>query len=122
MLVQELLKKQATEYQKHAHIIKKTQTLLDHQYQMQLQGTIPKKHKPLPPTIINTDASKEKFDREFLQQYYELFAKALQEAITKNTITLELEKARCSDILKHTERELCQATEPGPTLATRYKL
>lgn len=120
MLVQELLKKQATQYQKHMCVIKKTQATLDHQYRTQLHGTIPKKHKPLPPTVINTNGNKEKFNKEFLRQYQELFFKSLQDAITKNTITLELEKARCTDVLRQTERELCQLTEPGPALQKLY--
>ena len=99
MLVQELLKKQATEYQKHAHIIKKTQTLLDHQYQMQLQGTIPKKHKPLPPTIINTDASKEKFDREF-----QLLLRTLRQSPPRsNYQKYHHPRIRESQVLRHPE-------------------
>lgn len=120
MSVQELLDKQASAYQRHVNVISRTQVTLKHQYQIQIQGTIPKKHRPLPPTIISTDSNKESFDKKFHQQYKELFFNSLQDAITRNVVTLELEKARCKDILIQTERVLCSVDQTGPLLAKRY--
>ena len=120
MSVQEFLDRQASAYQSHVNVISRTQATLKHQYQIQAQGTIPKKHRPLPPVIVTTDSNKESFNRKFHQQYQELFFNSLQDAITKNTVNLELEKARCKDILIQTERELCSANETGPVLAKRY--
>ena len=120
MSVQEYLDKQAIVYQSHVNVVNRTQATLKHQYQIQALGTIPKKHRPLPPTTVSTDSTKESFDKEFRRHYHELFFSSLQEAITRNTINLELERARCKDILMQTERELCSTIETGPSLAKRY--
>ena len=121
MSLTQCLDQQAIQYKQHVNIITKTQTILDHQYKLQNRGTIPKKHRPLPPTIIGTDGSKEKFEEDFNHKYKVFFFQSIQEAITQNTITLELEKARCSDILNQTERELCQATVPTPLLENLFR-
>lgn len=120
MSVQEFLDRQASAYLSHINVISRIQATLKYQYQIQAQGTIPKKHRPLPPVIITTDSNKKSFNRKFHQQYQELFFNSLQDAITKNTVNLELEKARCKDILIQTERELCSANQTGPVLAKRY--
>ena len=120
MSVQEYLDKQTSMYKSHANVVCRIKALLEHQYRIQAQETIPKKHRPLPPAIISSDSDKESFERQFHQQYHDLFFKNLQEAITKNTINLELEKARCNEILVQTEKTLCLATETGLSLAQRY--
>lgn len=119
MSVQEFLKHQAVQYKKHQQTTNITQTTLNHQYQLQTRGTIPKKHRPKPPTIISTDHSKAQSTESFLSEYNKLFFKSLQDAISQNSITLELEKARCIDILNQTEKELCRASEP-PTLLSEW--
>lgn len=109
---------QAAQYQKHQQIVKKAQTTLDHQLRLQSQGTISKKYRPRIPIILDTDHNKTQKEK-FLQEYKKLFNKHLQETITQNTIIMELEKARCQEILQQTEKGLCLAQEP-PTQLLQY--
>ena len=111
------LKHQAEQYKKHQKMVKSTQATLSHQLQMQSSGTIPKKHRPQPPSVTNGQT---KFTENFMQVYGKLFFKSLQEAIIQNSITMELEKTRCLDILRQTERELCLATELPELLSKCY--
>lgn len=120
MSVEEFLKHQAAQYKKHQQTINTTKATLNHQYQLQTRGTIPKKHRPKPPTIISTDHSQTQATESFLSEYNKLFFRSLQEAISQNSITLELEKARCVDILNQTEKELCRAAEPPAMLLKWY--
>ena len=70
------------------------------------------------PTIVDSAQSK-KLNQSFFKAYNELFLKGLQDAIIQNTTTLELEKARCLDILRHTEQALCISTDP-PSLISKW--
>ena len=105
------LRSQIDQYQGHQNTIKKVQSTLQHQHQTLTGQTIPKKHRPKPPIVIDNDLDK-KLSKKFNSQYHKLFFETLQDAITQNTITLELEKARCQDIIRQTEKELSQMNEP----------
>ena len=96
----DFLNKQATHYRKHQQIANTAKATLDHQYQIQARGTIPTKYKPKPLKVINTDNNKTKFTHKFMSEYKRLFTKSLEEAITQNSVTFELEKSRCLDVLR----------------------
>ena len=112
------LNQQREQYKKHNRIVDQAQSALRYQYQLQSHGNIPKKHRPRPPTIVDSAQSK-KLNQSFFKAYNELFFKGLQDAIIQNTTTLELEKARCLDILRHTEQALCISTDP-PSLISKW--
>lgn len=50
-----------------------------------------------------------------------LFQQVLKEAVIQNTTTLELERARCQDILRHTEKTLVSAQESPSSLSKWFK-
>ena len=118
MELRQFLDQQATQYLKHRNIINKAEATLRHQYLTQSQGNIPKKHRPKPPTVVDTDCSKG-FNETFAREYKKLFFDTLQKAITHNTDTLELVKARCLDILRQTEEVLCRSSM-SPSLLEKY--
>lgn len=117
--IQQFLQQQEREYRKHQRIVETTETTIQHQNQIRAKKEIPKKHRPKPPTIINSEQSKKKFDQSFQEEYSKLFLRILEEAISQNTITAELEKARCLEIIIRTEKELCTSLEP-PILILRW--
>lgn len=117
MEVKSFLKLQARQYKKHQDTVKTTEATLDKQYRIQRNRTIPKVHRPKPPSVVNSNG---KFAQDFNKQYATLFFECLQEAILQNTITLELEKSRCLDILMQTEKQLHLATEPPQLIAKLY--
>lgn len=119
MDVRHFLEQQTKQYKIHQSIINRVQTTLQHQHQIQSQNNIPKKHRPKPPIVIDTDRSKE-FTETFTREYEKFFFKELQEAITQNTVTLELERARCSDILRHTEVTMSRSNIPTSLLTEYY--
>ena len=118
MELRQFVEQQAMQYLKHRSIINKAEATLRHQHLTQSQGNIPKKHRPKPPTVVDTDCSKG-FTETFAREYKKFFFDTLQKAITHNTVTLELEKARCLDILRQTERVLCQSSM-SPSLLAKY--
>lgn len=115
----QFLKQQTEKYQKHQNTIKVTENILKQQFRIKSTSKIPKKSSPKPPSIIDNNQKKQ-FELKFRTSYKNLFLNSLQEAITQNTITLELEKARCEDILRQTERELCHATDSPSQLLKMY--
>ena len=114
-----LIQKQKEAYLQHSSIVKKTQEVLTHQYQLQSYDSIPKKHRPKPPTVVDNFQQKKHVEK-FEKEYSKLYRESLKEAITQNTITLELELARCHEILQRTEKMLCSLTEPPSTLKKIY--
>lgn len=113
------LTQQVKKYQGHYNTVKRTKATLQHQYRIQTTETLPKKHHPKPPVVVDTVQNKE-FTKSFNKKYRRFFSECLQEAITKNTITLELEKARCQDVIRQTEEFLCQITESSTNIKTYY--
>jgi hypothetical protein len=116
---QALLQKQKATYLQHSSVVNRVQGVLTHQYQLQSYNSIPKRHRPKPPTVVDTFHQKRYVDK-FEREYSKLYRESLQEAITQNTITLELEKARCHEILQHTEKMLCLSPDPPSELKKMY--
>ena len=107
-----ILDKQAKEYNKHLRNQKRVQTTLDYQYRVQREKTIPKKHRPKPPLIICPTNNQAKITQDFHKKYEQLFYETLQQAITQNMITLELERGRCREALDRVEIVLRERTIP----------
>ena len=116
---QAFLKKQKEAYLQHSKVVNKVQGVLTHQYQLQSHKSIPKKHRPKSPTVVDT-FHQTKHAEKFREMYSKLYRESLQEAITQNTITLELEKARCHEILQHTEKVLCSSPDAASQLKKIY--
>ena len=74
--VREFLQQQEAQYKKHQRVIKTAESTVKHQYQIKLNGTIPKKHRPKPPVIVNEENSKAKFTQSFQKD------KSIDEAIS----------------------------------------
>ena len=118
--ITEILIQQSKAYKKHYNLWKKAETTIAHQYKLQEAGKIPKKHKPKPPQICVPSGNSKKVIEEFQFKYKHLFFECLQEAITQNTLTLELGKARCRDILRRTEELLNKTAAPLDQLQESY--
>ena len=116
---QAFLQKQKEAYLQHSSVVNKAQGVLTHQHQLQSYNSIPKRHHPKPPTVVDTFHQKKYIDK-FEREYGKLYKESLQEAITQNTVTLELEKARCHEILQHTEKMLCLSPDPPSELKKIY--
>ena len=114
------LQHQKEVYLQHSRIVDRAQTSLNHQHRLQSHDTIPKKYKPKPPVVIDPSLNKTHME-SFQIEYSKLFRQALKEAIIKNTTTLELEKARCQDVLRHTEKVLCLSPDPPSLVLKWYK-
>ena len=114
------LQHQKEVYLQHSCIVERAQTTLNYQHQIQSHDTIPKKHQPKPPIVVDSVLNKTHVE-SFQREYKKIFQQALQEAIIKNTTTLELEKARCQDVLRQTEKVLCSSPEPSSLLSKWYK-
>ena len=117
----EFLQKQEAQYNKHQQVIKKAENTVKHQYQIKANGIIPKKHRPKPPVVVNEENSRAKCTQSFQKEYNKLFFKSIDKAISLNTITIELEKARSSEITRRTEQVLCLSSEPSTLLLKLYK-
>lgn len=98
----QFLQKQESEYKKHQRVIKAAEATVQQQIQIKSKQEIPKKHRPKPPTIFDSDNCKEKFLQSFQEEYKRFFLKNLDEAISLNTITIELEKL---DVWKLSEEQ-----------------
>lgn len=116
----QFLQKQESEYKKHQRVIKAAEATVQQQIQIKSKQEIPKKHRPKPPTIFDSDNCKEKFLQSFQEEYKRFFLKNLDEAISLNTITIELEKARCLEIIRRTEKELCESSESPTCILKQY--
>ena len=110
------LERQAKEYKKHQDIAQTAETTLNRQHRIQQNRTIPRIHRPKPPTVIHNT----KFVQEFNKEFATFFFERLQEAILQNTIALELAKSRCLNILMQTEKELYLSTEPPQLISKLY--
>ena len=118
--INQFLQKQECEYNKHQRVIKAAETTVKQQIQIKTKKEIPKKHRPKPPTILDSDNCKGKFLQSFQEEYKRFFLKHLDEAISLNTITIELERARCLEVIRRTEKELCRSSESPEYILKQY--
>ena len=109
----ELLKRNSKDYQTHRSTANRIGKALQHQNNIKLFQSIPKRYQPpaIPELVVpNSDISK-----KFTAQYEKLFFQCLDEAITHNTISLELENARLKEIVTRTEKQLSTIRNHQPT-------
>lgn len=114
------LRQQREGYLKHKQVVDRAKATLDHQYRLQKHEIIPKKHLPKPPMVVEPYSNKT-HTKKFTEEYKKLFLRSLQDAIIQNTTILELEKARCLDVLRQTEQVLTASSEPPVLLSKWYK-
>ncbi len=98
------------QYQEHLKTRNKTIQGRRHQ-NLKTYRTIPKRYLPASTPQLITESSN--LDKEFRQQYENLFFQHLDKVIINNTITLELEKARLQHIILQTEQQLATLTLPA---------
>ena len=74
----------------HSQVVERTQTTLSYQHKIQSHNTIPKKHRPRPPIIV--DSALNKTHAEFQKEYNKLFQQSLQESIGESIDERESKK------------------------------
>ena len=77
---QVFLQKQKEAYLLHSGVVNKVQGVLTHQYKLQSYNSIPKRHRPKPPTVVDT-FHQEKYVDKFEREYSKLYRESLQEAM-----------------------------------------
>ena len=99
---EEMLRLNTAEYQQHQSTKNRLSKALKFQENIQTFQTIPKRFYPstTPEIICPSKELAEKFEAE----YRKLFSRHLEEVITHNTISLELENARLKEIVQQTEK------------------
>lgn len=116
--IEEFLQQQSQLYQHHLSMKSKTDKVLQHQHEIRLNKTIPKQY--LPQKSLQLVLSNTTITSNYQQKYQELFFQHLDEVITNNTITLELEEAQMRQILSHTEKQLATLKATSATIAECY--
>lgn len=116
--IEEFLRQQSQLYQHHLNVRNKANKVLQHQHEIRLNKTIPKQY--LPQKSLQLIVSNTTMTSEYQQKYQHLFFQHLDEVITNNTITLELEAAQMRQILTHTEKQLATLTATSATIAEYY--
>lgn len=116
--VENFLKEQSKEYQRHLSTRNRLNQALNHQRNIRLFKTIPKQY--LPSSLPCTHIDHPNLTSAFLQKYHNIFFQHLDNIITHNTINFELEEARLSSILLHTEKQLSALRAPKESVALLY--
>ena len=116
--VENFLKEQSKEYQRHQSTRNRLNQALNHQRNMRLFKTIPKQY--LPSSLPCTPIDHPNLTSTFLQKYHDIFFQHLDTVITHNTINFELEEARLNSILLHTEKQLSTLRAPKESVALLY--
>ena len=111
---EEMLRLNTAEYQQHQSTKNRLSKALKFQENIQTFQTIPKRFYPstTPEIICPSKELAEKFEAE----YRKLFSRHLEEVITHNTISLELENARLKEIVQRTEKQLSTIQAPPETI------
>ncbi len=109
--IKEFLQHQTRQYQQHLTTRNKTTQALRHQNNLKTYRTIPKRYLPASTPQLITESSN--LNKEFRQQYENLFFQHLDKVIANTTITLELKKAQLQHIVLQTEQELATLTLPA---------
>ena len=116
--IEEFLCEQSQQYNHHLTIRNETQRILRFQHNIRTSRTIPKQYLPpkslqltLPNTILTSD---------YQQKYLNLFLQHLNDVITSNTITMELQDAQIKHILFHTEKKLATLPTNSATITQYY--
>ena len=102
---------QSTLYQSHLIKEQKIKYALEFQHNIRNYKSIPKQY--LPPSFPTTPAGSPTLKEDFLQAYNRLFFEYLDQIITYNTISLELEISQMKAIISHTESHLSATTLPA---------
>ena len=115
MTIEETLKQNSSEYQQHISTRNKITRVLQHQNNIRLFKTIPKHYQPsATPEIVTHNPT---LSNEFQTAFQQLFFKNLNDVITNNTISLELENSRLREIITRTENQLSTLASPAHVIA-----
>ena len=108
--IQEMLKRNSSEYQHHLSKKEKVNRILQHQQNIRTFQTIPKRYRPT--ATLETISPNPTLTKELETEFQQLFFRHLNKIIIHNTITLELENARLSEIISRTEEQLLTSGAP----------
>ena len=115
MTIEEILKQNSSEYQQHLSTRNKITRVLQHQNNIRLFKTIPRHYQPsATPEIVTHNPT---LSNEFQTGFQQLFFKHLNDVITNNTISLELENSRLREIITRTENQLSTLAAPAQVIA-----
>ena len=100
------LEEQSKQYQSH---LKKLRTTLNFQHNIRNYKTIPKQYSPSSFLEIPAD-NQSTLTANFQQEYNKLFFKYLNQVLTYNTISLELEESRLKNFVSHVKESLTRSS------------
>lgn len=119
MSIEEFIKEQTQQYQRHLSIKYQTCKVLQYQQNIRTHKTIPKQY--LPPNSLQLTLPNTTLTADYQQKSQDLFFQHLDDVITHNTITLELQEAQMRQIVLRTEKQLATMTTRSTTTAQYYK-
>ena len=108
--IEEIIQHNSAEYQRHRTTRNRLVKTLQFQRNIHTFQTIPKHY--CPPATLELTVPNPNPSQKFEAEYHRLFFKHLNEVITHNTISLELENARLKEVVNKTEKLLSTSNAP----------
>ena len=108
--IEDIIQHNSAEYQRHRTTRNRLVKTLQFQRNIHTFQTIPKHYRP--PATLELTVPNPNLSQKFEAEYHRLFFKHLNEVITHNTISLELENARLKEVVNRTEKLLSTSNAP----------
>lgn len=112
--LEELLQRNSDEYKQHLTTRNRITKALNHQNNIRIFKTVPKRLRP--PTTLEVFPPNSDLTKQFEEEFHQLLFCHLNRVITHNTITLELENARLRDIATRTDTLFTTIDAPTETV------